>query len=117
MPTTCNCKRNDPRAIRTSGSRLEISKAKLNLVLAPGFRAFEARFSVFFIVDTTGRIDATTIEVPPSVDVRFANAVRDVLVRWHFFPAEVRGRRVRQLMEQPFEFRIVNARLARAGAT
>jgi TonB family protein len=80
-------------------------------------RMIEARFSVFFIVDTTGRIDATTIEVPPSVDVRFANAVRDVLVRWHFFPAEVRGRRVRQLMEQPFEFRIVNARLARAGAT
>ena len=80
-------------------------------------RLVQARFSVFFVVDTTGRIDAATIEVPPSVEMGFAKAVRDVLVLWHFFPAEVRGRRVRQLMEQPFEFRIVNARLARAGAT
>ena len=78
-------------------------------------RMIEARFSVFFIVDTTGRIDPTTIEVPPSIEGGFAKAVRDVLVLWHFFPAEVRGRRVRQLMEQPFEFRIVEARLARFG--
>ena len=76
----------------------------------------EARFSVFFVVDTTGRIDPKTIEVPPSVEGGFAKAVREVLVLWHFFPAEVRGRRVRQLMEQPFEFRIVDARLARFGA-
>ncbi|MFL5606556.1 MAG: energy transducer TonB [Gemmatimonadaceae bacterium] len=76
-------------------------------------RSVEARFSVFFVVDTTGRIDVTTIEIPPSVHVHFAKAVRDVLVQWHFFPAEVRGRRVRQLIEQPFEFRIVNTRLAR----
>jgi protein TonB len=79
-------------------------------------RMIEARFSVFFIVDTTGRIDPATIEVPPSVEGGFNKAVRDVLVLWHFFPAEVRGRRVRQLMEQPFEFRIVDARLARFGA-
>jgi protein TonB len=77
-------------------------------------RMVQARFSVFFVVDTTGRIDTTTIEVPPSVHVQFAKAVRDVLVLWHFYPAEVRGRRVRQLMEQPFEFRIVSERLARA---
>ena len=71
-------------------------------------RLVEAQFSVYFVVDTTGRIDTTTIEVPPSVDRRFAQAVRDVLVRWHFLPAEIRGRRVRQLMEQPFQFRIVS---------
>jgi hypothetical protein len=79
-------------------------------------RLVEARFSVFFVVDTTGRVDSTTIEVPPSVHVQFAKAVRDVLVHWHFYPAEVRGRRVRQLMEQPFEFRIVGSRFARAAA-
>jgi TonB family protein len=71
-------------------------------------RLVEAQFSVYFVVDTTGRIDVATIQVPPSVDRRFAQAVRDVLVRWHFVPAEIRGRRVRQLMEQPFQFRIVN---------
>ena len=71
-------------------------------------REVEATFSVYFVVDTTGRIDSTTIEVPPSVDRRFAQAVRDVLIRWRFAPAEIRGRRVRQLMEQPFMFRIVS---------
>jgi TonB family protein len=71
-------------------------------------RLVEASFSVYFVVDTTGRIDTTTIQVPPSVDRRFAKAVLDVLPRWHFVPAEIRGRRVRQLMEQPFEFRIVS---------
>jgi protein TonB len=79
-------------------------------------RLIEAKFSVFFVVDSTGRVDSTTIEVPPSVHVQFAKAVRDVLVHWHFYPAEVRGRRVRQLMEQPFEFRIVDSRFARATA-
>jgi hypothetical protein len=46
------------------------------------------------------------------VDARFAKAVRDVLLRWHFTPAEVRGRRVRQLTEQAFEFRIVSGQYA-----
>lgn len=78
-------------------------------------RLIEARFSVFFVVDTSGRIDAATIEIPPSVHDGFARAVQDVLVRWHFFPAEVRGRRVRQLMEQPFEFRIVSGQPAGVG--
>jgi protein TonB len=79
-------------------------------------RLIEARFSVFFVVDTSGRIDPRTIEVPPSVHEGFAKAVLDVLVRWHFYPAEVRGRRVRQLMEQPFEFRIVGPGFARSAA-
>ena len=72
------------------------------------YRMVEATFSVYFVVDTTGRIDTTTVQSPPSVDPRFIKAVRDVLWRWRFVPAEVRGRRVRQFMEQPFEFRIVS---------
>ena len=71
-------------------------------------RMIEASFSVYFVVDTTGRIDTSTIQIPPSVHPRFAQAVREVLVKWHFVPAEIRGRRVRQMMEQPFEFRIVS---------
>jgi protein TonB len=77
-------------------------------------RGVEASFSVYFVVDTTGRIDTTTIQVPPSVDPRFIQAVRDVLVRWRFVPAEMRGRRVRQLMEQTFKFKIVSGQLAQA---
>jgi TonB family protein len=71
-------------------------------------RSIETSFIVFFVVDTTGRIDKGTIEVPPSVQEQFASAVRTVMVRWHFLPAQRGGRRVRQFMEQPFSFRIVD---------
>ena len=69
-------------------------------------RGVEATFTTFFVVDTAGRIDTATIRIPPSVDARFSKAVRDVLVRWRFVPAEIQGRRVRQLIEQTFKFRI-----------
>ena len=72
-------------------------------------RSVEAAFSVYFVVDTAGRVDMATLDTPPSVDSRFIKAVRDVLVRWRFVPGEIRGRRVRQLLEQPFEFRIVSS--------
>jgi TonB family protein len=77
-------------------------------------RGVEAKFSVYFVVDTAGRIDTTTIQVPPSVDSRFVQAVREVLVRWRFVPAEVRGRRVRQLMEQTFKFQIISGQFTQA---
>ena len=71
------------------------------------YRSVEAAFSVYFVVDTAGRVDMATLDLPPAVDPRFLKAVRDVLVRWRFIPGEIRGRRVRQFLEQPFEFRIV----------
>ena len=71
------------------------------------YRGVEATFTTFFVVDTAGRVDTTTIKIPPSVDARFSQSVRDVLQRWRFLPAETRGHRVRQLVEQTFEFRIV----------
>lgn len=71
------------------------------------YRRVEATFSTYFVVDTAGRVDMSTIRIPTSVDERFGQAVRDALQRWHFLPAETRGRRVRQLVEQTFEFRIV----------
>jgi TonB family protein len=70
-------------------------------------RAVEARFSVFFVVDTAGRVDMETVEVPTSVNEQFQRAVRTVLVQWQFFPAQRRGHSVRQLMEQPVVFRMV----------
>jgi TonB family protein len=71
------------------------------------YRGVEATFTTFFVVDSAGRVDTSTIKIPPSVDARFSQSVRDVLRRWRFLPAETRGRRVRQLVEQTFEFRIV----------
>jgi TonB family protein len=78
-------------------------------------RSIEASFSVYFVVDTTGRVDIGTIQVPLSVEPRFAQAVREVLIRWRFVPAEIRGHRVRQLMEQTFKFKIISGQFAQSG--
>jgi TonB family protein len=78
-------------------------------------RSMEASFSVYFVVDTAGRVDTTTVQMPASVHPHFIQAVRDVLIRWRFVPAEIRGRRVRQLMEQTFKFKIVSGQYAQRG--
>jgi TonB family protein len=66
----------------------------------------EARFNVTFVVDTSGRVDRESVELPPSVQPEFRNAVADVLFEWRFAPAELSGRRVRQRVLQPFIFRV-----------
>ena len=57
-----------------------------------------------FVVDTTGHADPSTFEVVQSSDKSFSEAVKDVLPRMRFFPAEVGGRKVKQLVEQSFLF-------------
>jgi protein TonB len=70
-------------------------------------RNIEQAFAVEFVVDTTGRIDAASILIPPSVPNDFAESVRHALVRWHFRPATLRGLAVRRSVRQPFIFQIV----------
>jgi protein TonB len=69
-------------------------------------RGLETRFIVYFVVDTTGVIDTTTVELPAAVERDFMTAVTEVMVRWHFVPAELAGRRVRQMVMQPFVFQM-----------
>lgn len=57
-----------------------------------------------FVVDTSGRADPATFEVVRPEDKSFVLAVRDVLPRLRFFPAEVAGHKVRQLVQQSFLF-------------
>jgi TonB family protein len=57
-----------------------------------------------FVVDTTGRADMRTFKVLRSTDFGFTFAVRDVLPRMKFNPAELRGAKVRQMVQQPFTF-------------
>jgi TonB family protein len=59
---------------------------------------------VQFVVDTTGRADMRTFKVLRSTDFGFTFAVRDVLPRMKFNPAELRGAKVRQMVQQPFTF-------------
>lgn len=57
-----------------------------------------------FVVDTTGRADMRTFEIIKSDHELFTNAVRNSLPNMRFFPAEVGGRKVKQLVQMPFLF-------------
>jgi protein TonB len=57
-----------------------------------------------FVVDTTGKADVSTFEVVKSTNESFTAAVKDVLPRMRFYPAEVGGKKVKQLVEQSFLF-------------
>ncbi len=57
-----------------------------------------------FVVDTTGRADMATFKVLKSDNDLFSTSVKNALQRMKFLPAEVGGRRVKQLVQQPFQF-------------
>ena len=59
-----------------------------------------------FVVDTTGRAEAGSFKVLKASHELFAAAVKNALPNMKFLPAEVGGRKVRQLVQQPFVFAI-----------
>jgi periplasmic protein TonB len=59
-----------------------------------------------FVVDTTGRVDVSTFKVIESSHELFTSAVKATLPRMRFQPAEVGGRKVKQLVQQPFVFNL-----------
>ncbi|HVZ79123.1 MAG TPA: energy transducer TonB [Gemmatimonadaceae bacterium] len=61
-----------------------------------------------FVVDTTGRADMNTFKVIKSTHDLFTNAVRNALANMHFYPAEIGGHKVKQLVQQPFVFNLSN---------
>jgi TonB family protein len=69
----------------------------------------EGQVRAIYIVDTTGMVDTTTVEVVHSDDFRFTESVRTALGQMRFRPATRAGKTVRQLVEQRFRFRIVPA--------
>jgi TonB-like protein len=68
----------------------------------------EGEVEATYVVDTIGAADTTTIEVERSDDPRFTASVRDALGLMRFRPARRGGKKVRQLVEQRFRFRIVS---------
>jgi TonB family protein len=66
----------------------------------------EGSVRTLYVVDTTGRVDTSTIQVMSSDDARFTQSVRAALGDMRFRPARRDGKRVRQLVEQKFHFRI-----------
>ncbi|MCX5767352.1 MAG: energy transducer TonB [Gemmatimonadetes bacterium] len=59
-----------------------------------------------FVVDTLGRAEVNTYKVLKTSHELFASAVRNALPNMKFLPAEVGGRKVKQLVQQPFVFAI-----------
>jgi TonB family protein len=69
----------------------------------------EGLVQAIYVVDTTGRVDTTTIQVVRSDDPRFTESVRAALGLMRFRPAKRAGKTVRQSVEQRFRFRIIPA--------
>ena len=59
-----------------------------------------------FVIDTTGRADMKTFKVLKSDHDLFTSAVRAHLPAMKFFPAEIGGRKVKVLVQLPFEFSV-----------
>jgi len=64
----------------------------------------EGEVLVQFVVDTSGRVEMPTFKVLKSSHDLFTNAVRQALSTMRFYPAEIGGRKVKQLVQQPFNF-------------
>lgn len=69
-------------------------------------KGIEGYAAMRFVVDSTGRIDMTTVQVIDATHNEFAKAVKDVMPRMHFRPARIGVTAVRQLAEQVFKFEI-----------
>jgi protein TonB len=61
---------------------------------------------VTFVVDTTGRAEAGSLKILRSTNDLFTKSVQSALPRMRFIPAEVGGKKVKQLVQQPFTFTI-----------
>jgi protein TonB len=64
----------------------------------------EGRVLAQFVVDVSGKADMGTFKVLESSHDLFTQSVRSALPRMRFFPAEIGGKKVRQVVQQPFVF-------------
>ena len=64
------------------------------------------RVMVQFVVGANGRVEPGSIKILESTNSAFAAAVREVLPRHRFSPAKIGGTAVRQIVQQPFVFRL-----------
>jgi len=70
----------------------------------------EADVNVFFVVDTTGKVDEPSIKFASHVHELFMDAIRASLRRARFFPAKLAGVVVPQLVQQEFRFELRDRR-------
>ena len=66
----------------------------------------EGSVTAQFVVDTTGRVDVSSFVLLESTHGRFTQSVRQALPQMLFRPAELNGRKRRQLVQLPFIFKL-----------
>ncbi|MFI5310444.1 MAG: M56 family metallopeptidase [Gemmatimonadales bacterium] len=66
----------------------------------------EGEVLAMFVVDSAGLAEPTTLKIVHSTHELFTNAVRNALPDMRFVAAQVQGRKVKQLIQQPFVFAI-----------
>lgn len=66
----------------------------------------EGQVLVQFIVNEKGRVESGSIKIINSANPMFEASVRSALPRMKFKPATVNGRPVKQLVQQPFQFKL-----------
>jgi protein TonB len=59
-----------------------------------------------FVIDTTGKADVSSFKVLKSTNDAFTDAVKRALPRMRFFAAEIGGRKVKELVQEPFAFNL-----------
>jgi protein TonB len=87
-------------AVRSEGSAAPIYPPELIQ------QGIEGSVLTNFVIDTTGRADSTSIQILQSTHALFVQSVRMAIPGMRFSPAMVQGRKVRQMVEQRFQFRI-----------
>ncbi|CAN5226556.1 hypothetical protein BH23GEM2_BH23GEM2_14030 [soil metagenome] len=73
------------------------------LLLSEGI---EGTVLVRYVVEANGLADSSSLEILSATRREFADAVRAAIPHMRFTPARINERPVRQLVEQPFSFRI-----------
>jgi TonB family protein len=68
--------------------------------------SIQGEVMVQYIVDARGRVEPGSIKILSSTHKLFADAVRSALLEARYRPAQVGGQPVRQLVEQPFIFKL-----------
>ena len=61
---------------------------------------------VQYIVDENGSPMMDSFKVLRSTHTKFAEAARQAVSRMSFYPAEAEGKKVKQLVQQPFKFQV-----------
>lgn len=104
----------DSRGVSPSGTfNAEQVEKQVSLIAGSGAPIYpeslrsagvEGEIIALFVVGVDGRAEADSVRFIRAENVLFENAVRAALRRLRFVPAEIGGRKVRQLVQMPFVF-------------